>query len=1682
MKKAHQASVGVPKSGAPQGTMKTLWFNKDSTDRYNNLEDLVDNWNDALIVEYGKGGVFIKTMKYFQHSPPPEPTIVGDATSLTNVGLAAIFAEDMKAVGKANRKMREDRTAIYYTMLMRTSEEARGKLSRNADFAKLELTHDDPLALWKLFHSVLVPTPTADSGATYGDAMEAFINCKQLAGMKIETYYRAIEAKIARLHMLDSANKISEGQQVARFIKNLDPGRFIVFQTDLFNRRIDMPTTLLDAYERASVFRTIGKQTTEKAFVTDRRVSGKSGDAKAKSPDFTSRTSTQPIQSDVAPNAKKAASFQGKSRPSKLKIQPLPFREGTCNRCGNFGHFEKTCNVPTTKREMAALTSEDGDQDSDEEEAGSESAFTTRARVCIRNGCVRSETAMLGEVTVEERVSALPPLTLGIDSMCSRSLFGEAALVSNIRPCKAIHFDGFGGSETVTLKADHAHFGTVSFFPGGPNLVSYGCVEDMKGVRIKHGRGKMSIHFQDGAVYRFVKKGQLFLCDCAEQLEVVNAARSKAYHCVDTTALARSTSSSPSPTGARSRSFAYLAGAEDDDMPALVDSDSENEGGDSEDEADDEDVAVPAAPSLAKYRGAVETAAANVRLYTKKEVAAANRAREFSAAMSFPGTRTMLEIVRSGRVEGIDFSAEDVIRAIQIYGPALESIRGKTTRFKRSAVEPGRTIKIVNSNLVMHVDIAFFAKVPFLISVAKPLGLVMADWLKSREAKDVKIAILKQMSKLTSEGYRVTEVRSDGEGAICAIAEELMEMGVRVSIHAPNTFSAEVDVKIKQLKNGVRAVTVLPYLFPLMLLAWAVYYAAHKINMMPSSVNAHSYSPIEMLLGRPISLSRDLGARHGGKCLAFGSSVEVHEGTTNTMADRTRPGIWLGSKSSTYGSGYIFLTDTKKVVSRDQWRGRPMTASTVERMNSIARLGRLIRWRRETDIEDTDDLDSDELPELAEGERVIVRTEANPYLPVDLAEDDGAVLTSVRADDADTAVEESPLDQLLAEDEPIVDRDAEGAESGGAPSDELTGGEQEEGRSAATRRWHDPSLVTSIHGTAPIEGARRAAVDEPWFLAGDPLPESGEQVKRVRRPVVRYGFAAVSSSPVTRSRPSPGAVACKEKRLLREDAYLASFGKRKRRREDAFVLTTAAALREFGKVAEESMLKELQSIHGKGVFSQRRLSGLTLAQRRKIIRSSMFCKEKFLSTGIFEKLKSRLVAGGNLQDKSTYAESETSSPTVSLQSIYLVAMLAAKEGRAVGTMDVGTAYLNADMKREVLMRVEPSLARLLVSIDPTSYTLESDGSLVVLLNKALYGCLESAKLWFDNLTATLRGMGFRANGKDPCVMNIVRNGHQVTVCIYVDDVLCTSVASEDIDWVASVLKREYGELSVNLGKRHSYLGQTLDFSVPGEVQVTMEGYVRDLLELYEVKGSRATPATERLFEISADSEKLSAADGEVFHSRTAKLLYLSQRARPDILTAVAFLTTRVQKCTVEDRSKLERVLMYLNGCPSLGLTLRASGGIQLLVYVDASFAVHDDMKSHTGAVMTMGLGPIYVSSKKQSLMTKSSTESELVGLSDVLPQAIWTRDFLIDQGYKMPAATLYQDNTSTISLATTGRSKSARTRHIAIRYFFVKDRVDSDEVKIVHMPTTHMIADILTKPLQGDLFRQMRAWLMGLEE
>ena len=526
-------------------------------------------------------------------------------------------------------------------------------------------------------------------------------------------------------------------------------------------------------------------------------------------------------------------------------------------------------------------------------------------------------------------------------------------------------------------------------------------------------------------------------------------------------------------------------------------------------------------------------------------------------------------------------------------------------------------------------------------------------------------------------------------------------------------------------------------------------------------------------------------------------------------------------------------------------------------------------------------------------------------------------------------------------------------------------------------------------------------------------------------------------------------------------------------------MSVKESIKRHGDVANEAIRGEITQMVSQGVFEPVPRGSLTRDERAKIIRSHMFLTAKYDADGSFMKMKARLVAGGNTQDRSVY--DTITSPTASLAAVFMVAAMAAHEGRKICVVDITGAYLNASMGDTVVhMRLDSHVSQCLRNLDPKFKGCESDdGSMTVKLNKALYGCIQSARLWFETLTRALKEeYGMVSNPYDTCVLN---KGEELTIVIYVDDLLIAATTAEVIEDVTKFLEMKFRTITKKEGDEVSYLGMVFSFKT-STVIITMPKYVSDVLDSCHVTDSVATPATNALYDVSSISDEnpaLSTKDAKVFHTNVAKLLYLAKRVRPDILTAVAFLTSRVQSPTQEDNKKLERVLKYLNGTRGMGIALRQTLD-HPVAYVDASYGVHKDFKSQTGVFITLGQGPVYVASSKQRIIAKSSTEAELVALSDATSQILWTRNFYLHQvgGTRPPPpTTIYEDNMSTIAMIKSGM-QNQRTKHINIRYFFLKDRQDAQEVSLRYMETAHMIADIFTKPLQGSRFVYLRAKLL----
>ena len=175
---------------------------------------------------------------------------------------------------------------------------------------------------------------------------------------------------------------------------------------------------------------------------------------------------------------------------------------------------------------------------------------------------------------------------------------------------------------------------------------------------------------------------------------------------------------------------------------------------------------------------------------------------------------------------------------------------------------------------------------------------------------------------------------------------------------------------------------------------------------------------------------------------------------------------------------------------------------------------------------------------------------------------------------------------------------------------------------------------------------------------------------------------------------------------------------------------------------------------------------------------------------------------------------------------------------------------------------------------------------------------------------------------------------------------------------------------------------------------------------------------------------------------TQKLLYVSKRARPDLETLISFLTTRVTKSDEDDWKKLKRGLIFIQNNIKDKRVIGKKILSEIFTWIDSSYAVHSNMRGHTGGAIYMGFGVIHCKAGKQKINVKSSTELELVGFSEYISYNIWLLMFMEAQGYGVEKNVIYQDNQSTMKMIIKGRSScTGNSRHINVQYFL--SRIES---------------------------------------
>ena len=260
-------------------------------------------------------------------------------------------------------------------------------------------------------------------------------------------------------------------------------------------------------------------------------------------------------------------------------------------------------------------------------------------------------------------------------------------------------------------------------------------------------------------------------------------------------------------------------------------------------------------------------------------------------------------------------------------------------------------------------------------------------------------------------------------------------------------------------------------------------------------------------------------------------------------------------------------------------------------------------------------------------------------------------------------------------------------------------------------------------------------------------------------------------------------------------------------------MTISEAIDRFGDPAKQAVIGELQQLIRLNVFKFHDPNLLSPRQLKARIPSKTFVKPKYFPNGLFNKIKARLVGGGHRQKRYLYTENDTSSPTISLVGLFIIATIAARERTHVITMDIGGAYLRAYMKKQVLVLINKEESDILIELYPelAKYRDET-GKLTAQAMKALYGCIESGKLWYDTLSSKLLANGYVQNPYDKCIFNKWHEseGVQSTIGIHVDDCFISCAVPEILESIVQWFAEEFEDLNVTRGDVHQFTGMTLD--------------------------------------------------------------------------------------------------------------------------------------------------------------------------------------------------------------------------------------------------------------------------------
>jgi hypothetical protein len=727
-------------------------------------------------------------------------------------------------------------------------------------------------------------------------------------------------------------------------------------------------------------------------------------------------------------------------------------------------------------------------------------------------------------------------------------------------------------------------------------------------------------------------------------------------------------------------------------------------------------------------------------------------------------------MISNGSLLENSVTIKDIQRAENIYGKDAAVLKGKTVAKRPFSVKmPDGAIKRLyhDANVVLNVDIMYINNYAFVITVSERVGLLMVQPIRSKQTQVLQNSIESCIVNYRKEGFNVVMIKSDdGEPGIMALKNWLMNKKIILNETSKNQHVPLIERKIKQIKERCRVhIAALPYNLPRIILENLVIYCVHSINIVPQTITEHSLSPFEIYSGKKVNVKTDLK-------IQFGEYVQIPVDNSvgkNAMNARTNDAIALHMRGNLQGSAAFYNIQTGKVVHRDHWNSLPIPEAIIQRLNSIA---------------------SSDNAGGANKNNLIFKYKEN------LINDTVSTEKVVTTGDSSSSVREVPLynHELNQQLQTIADSISHADNS---QNDNVTENVISEASTVFNNndQVQQSSIITNDAITNDNDQQMEIVSND---INADTINNNMNMNNIVDEQVNNITTAVSNKKKKTNDR-NVNFIKQNMNYSLRNNVH-----KNGGWNDFKFVgvhkhQDIQSAVKELGPKGVTAIVNELKQLLNQKVFTAVKYSDVPRKINGKVdcISSRTFMKEKSVDVA-----KARLVAGGHLQNKNVYSIlEELYSPTVKGESTCLLLAIAAAKKMKIITMDIVGAYLNAKMDKKVYMVINKYESEILCQLDSDLRKyVHTDGKLYVILNKALYGCVESAKLFFNHMQNNLLNFGFVQSKYDECVFTFTdSDNNRCLIGCHVDDLLIACGDDKLMNSVVDYLKKQYNDVKVTSG-------------------------------------------------------------------------------------------------------------------------------------------------------------------------------------------------------------------------------------------------------------------------------------------